>query len=82
MKVRGISALALASVFVAAACTGTPAASVGTGGSAAPSKGTLKVGVTLPLSGGAAADGQPTLKGAQLAVNQANAAGGDLQIRA
>ena len=76
MKVRGISALALASVFVAAACTGTPAASGGTGGSAAPSKGTLKIGVSLPLSGGAAADGQPTLKGAQLAVNQANAAGG------
>ena len=36
---------------------------------------TLKLGVSLPLSGGAAADGQPTLKGAQLAADQANAAG-------
>ena len=35
----------------------------------AASKGELKLGVSLPLSGGAAADGQPTLKGAQLAVD-------------
>lgn len=70
MKLRGIGAVALASVFVAAACSGTPAASGGG------SKGTLKIGVTLPLSGGAAADGQPTLKGAQLAVDEANKAGG------
>lgn len=81
MKVRGFAALALASVFVATACSGTPAASGGAGTPAASgggggAKGTLKVGVTLPLSGGAAADGQPTLKGAQLAVDQANEAGG------
>ena len=41
-----------------------------------PRKGELKLGVTLPLSGGAAADGQPTLKGAQLAIDQINAKGG------
>jgi branched-chain amino acid transport system substrate-binding protein len=37
---------------------------------------TLKIGITLPLSGGAAADGQPTAKGAQLAVDEANTKGG------
>jgi branched-chain amino acid transport system substrate-binding protein len=35
----------------------------------------LKLGVTLPLSGGAAADGQPT-KGVQLAVDEINEKGG------
>ena len=59
-----------------AAPGGSAAAPSSAAPSAAASKGTLKVGVTLPLSGGAAADGQPTLKGAQLAVDQANAAGG------
>lgn len=49
----------------------TPAGSGGGG-----DKGTVKLGVTLPLSGGAAADGQPALKGAKLAVDEANAKGG------
>jgi branched-chain amino acid transport system substrate-binding protein len=65
MKVRAFGALALAAVFVAAGCSG------GTSGEK-----TLKLGVTLPLSGGAAADGQPTLKGAQLKVDEVNEAGG------
>jgi branched-chain amino acid transport system substrate-binding protein len=65
MKVRAFGALALAAMLVAAGCT--------TGGSG---EKTLKLGVTLPLSGGAAADGQPTLKGAQLKVDEVNAAGG------
>jgi branched-chain amino acid transport system substrate-binding protein len=65
MSVRAFGALALAAVFVAAGCSG------GGGGDK-----TLKLGVTLPLSGGAAADGQPTLKGAQLAVDQVNEKGG------
>jgi branched-chain amino acid transport system substrate-binding protein len=65
MKLRAIGALTFAAVFVAAGCSGGPAASD-----------TLKLGVSLPLSGNAAADGQPTLKGAQLAVEQRNAAGG------
>src|SRR5512137_3070601 len=88
MRYAKIGAFAGAVVLVAAACSSgssaapSSAASAAPGGSAAPSasaaasKGTLKIGVTLPLSGGAAADGQPTLKGAQLAVMQANAAGG------
>jgi branched-chain amino acid transport system substrate-binding protein len=40
------------------------------------SKGTLKIGITLPLSGGARADGGPAERGAQLAIDQANEAGG------
>jgi branched-chain amino acid transport system substrate-binding protein len=51
--------------MVAAACQGLPGASS-----------TIKVGITLPLSGGAAADGQPTLKGARLAIDEVNERGG------
>jgi branched-chain amino acid transport system substrate-binding protein len=83
MRYAKIGALAGAVVLVAAACSSgsSPApsgaaSSAAPAGSAAATKGTLKIGVTLPLSGGAAADGQPTLKGAQLAVDQANEAGG------
>ncbi|HEY6571485.1 MAG TPA: ABC transporter substrate-binding protein, partial [Candidatus Limnocylindrales bacterium] len=65
MKLRAIGALTFAVAVVAAGCTG------GSSGEK-----TLKLGVTLPLSGGAAADGQPTLKGAQLAVDEINAKGG------
>ena len=39
-------------------------------------KGLLWIGASFPLSGGAAADGQPTVKGAQLAIDEINAAGG------
>jgi len=57
----------------------SPAASGGASPAAsapAPTKGTLKIGASFPLSGNAAADGVPTLKGVQLAVNEINAAGG------
>jgi len=37
---------------------------------------TLTIGVDLPLSGGEVVNGQPTLNGVQLAVDQANKAGG------
>jgi len=57
-----------------AAPSTSPGAS--TGASGGTSGKTLKLGVTLPLSGGAAADGQPTLKGVQLAATQMNAEGG------
>lgn len=80
MKLWKLGALAATAAILFAACSSSgssPAASAGASAAAsAASKGTLKVGVTLPLSGGSAADGQPTLKGAQLAVDQANAAGG------
>jgi branched-chain amino acid transport system substrate-binding protein len=65
MKLRAIGALAISAMIVAAGCSNTGTAEK-----------TLKLGVTLPLSGGAGADGQPTLKGAQLAVDEINAKGG------
>ena len=89
MKLHKISALAAVSILALAACSSPGASSSGAAATsaasaaasaaasvAAPTKGELKLGVTLPLSGQAAADGQPTLKGAQLAADQANAAGG------
>jgi len=74
MRYAKIGALVGAVVLVAAACGGGGSPSPSGGGGA--TKGTLKVGVTLPLSGGSAADGQPTMKGAQLAIDQANEKGG------
>ena len=53
--------------------TETPATSATAGTSKG---GLLWIGASFPLSGGAAADGQPTVKGAQLAVDEINAAGG------
>jgi ABC-type branched-subunit amino acid transport system substrate-binding protein len=82
MKLHKIGALAAVSVLALAACnsgtastapsSGASAAAGGSAGASFAAKGELKLGVTLPLSGGAAADGQPTLKGAQLAVDQIN----------
>src|SRR5688500_16982972 len=70
MRFTRFGAFAIATLVAVGACTqaGAPSGGVGTK--------ILKVGVTLPLSGGAAADGVPALKGAQLAIEQANAAGG------
>jgi branched-chain amino acid transport system substrate-binding protein len=65
MKFARVGAVVAAAAILVAAC----------GGSSSGDK-TLKLGVTLPLSGGAAADGQPTLKGAQLAVDEINEKGG------
>jgi len=84
MKLHKVSALAAVSILAFAACSSSGASTAPSSGAAgspgasvaAPTKGELKLGVTLPLSGGAAADGQPTLKGAQLAADQANAKGG------
>jgi len=65
MRLRAFGALTFAVALVAVGCTG------GSSGEK-----TLKLGVTLPLSGGAAADGVPALKGAQLAVDEINDKGG------
>ncbi len=68
--------------LILAACQGSPSASptAGGGGSSAPAsggaKGTIMIGVDLPLSGGEAPNGQPTLSGVRLAIEEANAAGG------
>ena len=37
---------------------------------------TLKIGVLAPLSGAAAADGQETVQGVEMAIEEINAAGG------
>jgi branched-chain amino acid transport system substrate-binding protein len=79
MKLTKMAALAAASVMVFAACSTTGSSSApGGAASSAPgaSKGVLKIGITLPLSGGARADGGPAERGAQLAIDQANEAGG------
>jgi branched-chain amino acid transport system substrate-binding protein len=67
MKLRKLGALSVAAIMLAvAACQ--PG---GLGGAKV-----LKIGIELPLSGGEAPNGQPTLKGAKLAVDEANAKGG------
>ncbi len=81
MKLHKVSALAAVSVLAFAACSSSgssaaPSAGAPSAAASVASKGELQIGVSLPLSGQAAADGQPTLKGAQLAVDQANKAGG------
>jgi branched-chain amino acid transport system substrate-binding protein len=76
MKFHRVGVLVATAALVVTACssgTPAPAGSTGTGGG---TKGTLKIGISLPLSGGAAADGQPTMKGAKLAIDQVNAKGG------
>jgi branched-chain amino acid transport system substrate-binding protein len=84
MKLHKVSALAAVSILAFAACssggaTTAPSTAASGGESAAPSaatKGTLKIGITLPLSGAGRADGEPADRGAQLAIDQANEAGG------
>ncbi len=66
MKFARVGAAIAVAAIVVSAC----------GGSSDGGDKTLKLGVTLPLSGGAGADGQPTLKGAQLAVDEITAKGG------
>ncbi len=63
----------------AAAATDTTApaaAATATTGGSASSGDVLKIAVDLPVSGGDATDGIPTRNGVQLAIDQANAAGG------
>ena len=74
MRHRAAYALGAAAVIaIAAACSTGPANSPAASGG---SKGTVKIGVDLPLSGGEAPNGQPTLNGIQMAIDEANAAGG------
>ena len=82
MQARRIGALAVAAVVVTGACSSAattapvPASAAAPAGSAAASGKTITIGVDLPLSGGEFANGDPTKKGIQLAVDQANASGG------
>jgi len=76
MRFTRFGALAVAAVMAVGACTQAGAPSASTGASGATGGKTLKLGVSLPLSGAAAADGMPALRGVQLAVAQANENGG------
>ncbi len=81
MKFVKLGVLVAGAAIVAAACSSgssTPAPSAGAGESPAGGgeKGTLKVGITLPLSGSSLASAGPARDGALLAIEEANAAGG------
>jgi branched-chain amino acid transport system substrate-binding protein len=84
MKLHKVSALAAVSILAFAACsssgaTTAPSAAASGGESAAPSvasKGTLKIGTELPMSGGEVANGVPTANGVKLAIKQINEKGG------
>jgi branched-chain amino acid transport system substrate-binding protein len=69
MKLRMLGIAGVVGLLAAIAVVPTVAQSPGAAG-------TLKIGITLPLSGGARADGGPAERGAQLAIDQANEAGG------
>lgn len=88
MKLRKLGVFAVGAMFAASACQpagpgASPSGGVspagGTTGASASSaggtKGTIKIGVDFPLSGGEVANGEPTLNGVKLAVKQANAKG-------
>lgn len=80
---RSIALLA-AMVLILAACqgtnTGSSSASTGSGGSGGATKGTIIIGVDLPLSGGEAPNGQPTLSGVKLAIEKANGQAGGYAV--
>jgi len=71
------SAVLTGMLLVIAACTpagsGSPKESAA---SSVVSRGTAKIGVDLPQSGNEVANGEPTFRGIELAVKEANAAGG------
>jgi branched-chain amino acid transport system substrate-binding protein len=71
MRKFRLAAVPVAALLLLAACQGTGTPS-GSGGG----KGTVKIGVDLPLSGNEVANGEPTLNGIKLAVKEANANGG------
>ena len=70
MRKFRLAAVPVAMLLILAACQGG-----GPGGSGG-GKGTVKIGVDLPLSGNEVANGEPTLNGIKLAVKEANADGG------
>jgi len=88
MKLVKLGVLVAGAAIVAAACSSgsstpapssggggeSPAASAGGGGGA--EKGTVKVGISLPLSGSSLASAGPARDGALLAIEEINAAGG------
>jgi branched-chain amino acid transport system substrate-binding protein len=63
VRARGLVVLSLVALAAFACSSGS------TGGGNT-NKGTIKIGVSLPLSGASASDGQPTLKGAEYAIQK------------
>jgi branched-chain amino acid transport system substrate-binding protein len=72
--VRLAAPLAMAAIILAA-CQGGGNTASNSGGASGSGK-TVTIGVDLPLSGGEAPNGEPTQKGIELAVKEANANGG------
>jgi branched-chain amino acid transport system substrate-binding protein len=68
MHLFRLGSAVVAASLVALACGG--------GGGGGSTKGTLKIGVDLPISGNDASDGIPTLNGIRFAINQTNDNGG------
>lgn len=80
MRTRLMATLGVFALVIAGCQTSTGSSGAPSGGSAGasgnPSAGTILIGVDLPLSGGETPNGQPTLQGVQMAVDEYNAAGG------
>jgi len=70
MKFARVGAALAAAAIVVSACTAAP----GSGGK------TIKIGITLPLSGSAAASAEPARKGAELAIKEFTLSGYTVQV--
>ncbi len=79
---RSSAVMALALLLLSACQSGgstSPSASAGGSGGGG-SKGTIKIGVDLPLSGGEATNGEPTTNGAKLALKDAGGVAGGYTV--
>ncbi len=74
MRFLRLGAVVTTAALVFTACSsGSASPSAGGGGA---SKGTIKIGTELPMSGAETANGEPTANGVKLAIAQTNAKGG------
>ncbi len=76
MNFRKLVALAGASLLVLSACSSTPGASGGAGGS----KGTVYIGIELPQQGSELAATQPVINGIKLALKDAGGVAGNYKV--
>ncbi|HEY6057225.1 MAG TPA: branched-chain amino acid ABC transporter substrate-binding protein [Candidatus Limnocylindrales bacterium] len=76
MKVTRFGVLVATAAIAIAACSGGASPSASGGGASGGTKGTLKIGTELPMSGSETANGEPTANGVKLAIKQQNAKGG------
>ena len=80
---RSSAVLALALIILSACQTGgstTPSASASGSGGGGGSKGTIKIGIDLPLSGGETTNGEPTANGVKLALKDAGGVAGGYTV--